>query len=246
MRLQDKVAIITGGANGIGRETALLFAKHGAKLIIADFDETNGGVTVDEIRAQGAEAVFVKVDVSNQDDAVRMVETAVGQYGRVDILINNAGITRDGFLTKTDKAMWDQVIAINLTGVFNCTQAAVPVMMEQGSGVVLNAASVVALYGNIGQTNYAATKAGVVGLTKTWAKEMGPKGVRVNAVAPGFIVTAMTDKVPDKVLGAMAEKTPLRRLGQPSDIANAYLFLASDEASFVNGAVLSVDGGLTF
>jgi 3-oxoacyl-[acyl-carrier protein] reductase len=246
MRLQDKVAIITGGANGIGRETALLFAKNGAKLVIADFDETNGGRTVEEIRAQGGEAEFVKVDVSNGDDVERMVAVAVERFGRIDVLVNNAGITRDGFLTKTDKAMWDQVIAINLTGVFQCTQAAVKVMLEQGSGVVLNAASVVALYGNIGQTNYAATKAGVIGLTKTWAKELGPKGIRVNAVAPGFIVTAMTDKVPEKVLSAMKEKTPLRRLGQPIDIAYAYLFLASDEASFINGAVLSVDGGLTF
>jgi 3-oxoacyl-[acyl-carrier protein] reductase len=246
MRLQDKVAIITGGANGIGKETALLFAKNGAKLVIADFDEVGGAKTVEEIRALGAEAEFVKVDVSKTDDVERMVQTAVTRFSRLDVLVNNAGITRDGWLVKMDAAQWDQVIQINMTGVFNCTQAAVRVMMEQGNGVVLNAASVVGIYGNIGQTNYAATKAGVIGMTKSWAKELGPKGIRVNAVAPGFIVTGMTDKMPDKILSAMAEKTPLRRLGKPSDIANAYLYLASDEASFVNGTVLSVDGGLTF
>jgi 3-oxoacyl-[acyl-carrier protein] reductase len=246
MRLQDKTAIITGGANGIGRETALLFAKNGAKLVIADFDETNGQTVADEIRALGSEAVFVKADVSNPEDAEKMVGVALERFGRLDILINNAGITRDGFLVKMEQEQWDKVISINLTGVFLCTQAAAKAMMAQGSGVILNAASVVALYGNVGQTNYAAAKAGVIGMTKTWAKELGPKGVRVNAVAPGFVVTGMTEKVPEKVLGMMVQQTPLRRLGQPIDIANAYLFLASDEASFINGAVLSVDGGLSF
>jgi len=246
MRLQDKVALITGGGNGIGRETALLFAKNGAKVVIADFDEKAGAQTLEELRTAGAEAEFVRADVSSRADVQAMVESTVQRFGRIDILINNAGITRDGFLTKMDPAQWDQVLAINLTGVFACTQLAAEVMMAQGGGVILNAASVVGLYGNIGQTNYAATKAGVIGMTKTWAKELGPRGVRVNAVAPGFVVTGMTDKVPDKVLGMMAERTPLRRLGLPIDIANAYLFLASDEASFINGTVLSVDGGLTF
>ena len=245
MRLQDKVAIITGGANGIGKETAFLFAKNGAKLVLADFDAAAGAQTLEELRAGSADVEFVQTDVSNREDVQRMIDITLERFSRIDILINNAGITRDGFLTKLDPQHWDQVIAINLTGVFNCTQLVALKMMEQGSGVILNAASVVGLYGNIGQTNYAATKAGVVGMTKSWAKELGPKGVRCNAVAPGFIVTGMTDKVPDKVLDHMRANTPLRRLGQPSDIANAYLFLASDEASFVNGAVLSVDGGLT-
>lgn len=245
MRLQDKVAVITGGANGIGKETALLFAKNGAKLVLADFDAAAGAQTLEELRAGGADVEFVQTDVSNREDVQRMVDITLERFSRIDILINNAGITRDEFLTKLDPQHWDQVIAINLTGVFNCTQLVALKMMEQGSGVILNAASVVALYGNIGQTNYAATKAGLIGMTKSWAKELGPKGVRCNAVAPGFIVTGMTDKVPDKVLDHMRANTPLRRLGQPSDIANAYLFLASDEASFVNGAVLSVDGGLT-
>jgi 3-oxoacyl-[acyl-carrier protein] reductase len=246
MRLQDKVAIITGGANGIGRETALLFAKNGAKLVIADFDGERGPQVVEEIRQLGGEAIFVRADVSSREDVQSMVDAALNAFSRIDVLVNNAGITRDGFLVKMDQAAWDQVIAINLTGVFVCTQLVAGVMMQQGHGVILNAASVVGLYGNIGQTNYVATKSGVIGMTKTWAKELGPKGIRVNAVAPGFIVTGMTDKVPDKVLTLMQERTPLRRLGQPSDIANAYLFLASDEASFINGAVLSVDGGLTF
>ncbi|TCP59247.1 3-oxoacyl-[acyl-carrier-protein] reductase [Tumebacillus sp. BK434] len=246
MRLQDKTAIITGGANGIGKETAILFAQNGAKVILADFDETNGALAVEELRGLGAEAHFVKADVSSSEDVEQIVAAALEKFGRVDILVNNAGITRDGFLVKMEQEQWDQVIGINLTGVFLCTQAAAKVMMAQGSGVILNAASVVAQFGNVGQTNYAATKAGVVGMTKTWAKELGPKGVRVNAVAPGFVATNMTGKVPEKVLQAMQMQTPLRRLGQPRDIANAYLFLASDEASFINGAVLAVDGGLSF
>lgn len=245
MRLLNQVAIITGGASGIGKETALLFAEHGAKLVIADFHEENGHTTLAELREAGAEAEFVKADVSQREDVQRVVDTALARFGRIDILINNAGITRDGFLVKMDPAQWDQVISINLTGVFTCTQLVAAVMMQQGQGVILNAASVVGLYGNVGQTNYAAAKAGVIGMTKSWAKELGPKGIRVNAVAPGFIMTGMTDKMPEKVLTMMEEKTPLRRLGQPHDIAKAYLFLASDEASFVNGAVLSVDGGLT-
>ena len=246
MRLHDKVALITGAASGIGKATAYVFARNGAKLVIADFDEELGMATVEELRQVGAEAEFVKVNVSNLYDVQQMVDAAVKRFSRIDVLVNNAGIVRDGLLTKLDPAQWDQVVAVNLTGVFYCTQAVARVMVPQGHGVILNAASVVGLYGNIGQTNYVATKSGVIGMTKTWAKELGPKGIRVNAVAPGFIMTGMTEQMPPKVLDTMKEKTPLRRLGQPEDIAHAYLFLASDEASFINGAVLSVDGGLTF
>jgi 3-oxoacyl-[acyl-carrier protein] reductase len=246
MRVKDKVVLITGGANGIGKETALLFSKNGAKVMIADFDETSGISTREELRNQGAEVEFVKADVSQLHDVQKMVDLTRERFTQIDVLINNAGITRDGFLVKMEAEQWERVININLTGVFYCTQVVAKEMMDQGSGVILNAASVVGLYGNVGQTNYAATKAGVIGMTKTWAKELGPKGIRVNAVAPGFIVTGMTDKVPEKILELMKERTPLRRLGKPSDIANAYLFLASDEASFINGAVLSVDGGLVF
>ena len=235
MRLQDKAVLITGGANGIGKATAILFAKHGAKLMIADYDEEEGLETVKALRSLGSEAEFVKANVANMHDVHQMVDATVSRFARIDVLVNNAGITRDGFLVKLDPGQWEQVVSVNLTGVFYCTQAAARVMLPQGSGVILNAASVVGLYGNIGQTNYSATKSGVIGMTKTWAKELGPKGIRVNAVAPGFIVTGMTEKVPDKILATMVEKTPLRRLGQPADVANAYLYLASDEASFING-----------
>lgn len=224
----------------------MLFAQNGAKVTIADFDEDEGLETVKALRGLGVEAEFVKVNVANMHEVEQMVDATVARFSRIDVLVNNAGITRDGFLVKMAPPQWDQVVAVNLTGVFYSTQAAARVMLAQGQGVILNAASVVGIYGNIGQTNYAATKSGVIGMTKTWAKELGPKGIRVNAVAPGFITTGMTEKVPDKVLATMVEKTPLRRLGRPEDVANAYLFLASDEASFINGAVLSVDGGLSF
>ncbi|RKL63999.1 3-oxoacyl-ACP reductase FabG [Thermoanaerobacteraceae bacterium SP2] len=244
MRLKDKVAIITGGAKGIGKKTALLFAKEGAKVVICDFDETAGKNTLEELKAQGSDASFFKVDVTNRSSVQNMVNEAKAKYGKIDILINNAGITADAFLTKMTEEQWDKVIAVNLKGVFNCSQAVAPIMMEQSSGVILSASSVVGVYGNIGQTNYAATKAGVIGMTKSWARELGKKGVRVNAVAPGFIITDMTAKVPEKVLDLMKSKTPLGRLGYPEDVARAYLFLASDEASYINGQVLGVDGGL--
>lgn len=244
MRLQGKVALITGGARGIGKETALLFVKEGAKVVLGDFDAAAGEATAQEINAAGGEALFVQVNVADLSQAEDMVAKAKDKFGRIDILVNNAGITRDGFLTKMTAENWDQVIAVNLTGVFNCTKAVVPVMIEQGYGRILNASSVVGVHGNMGQTNYAATKAGVIGMTKSWAKELGRKGITVNAVAPGFIVTDMTAKVPQKVLDLMEEKTPVGRLGQPADIAKAYLFLASDDASYINGVTLSVDGGL--
>ncbi|OAT81692.1 3-oxoacyl-ACP reductase FabG [Desulfotomaculum copahuensis] len=244
MRLNEKVAIITGGSRGIGKETALLFAKEGAKIVIGDFDTSAGEDTVNEIRRTLGEATFIQVNVIDIHLVQQMINKTVEMYGRIDILVNNAGITRDAFLTKISTEDWEQVIAVNLSGVFNCTRAVAPVMISQGSGRILNASSVVGIYGNIGQTNYAATKAGVIGMTRSWAKELGKKGITVNAVAPGFIMTDMTAKVPEKVLKMMAEKTPLGRLGQPLDVANAYLFLASDDASYINGAVLSVDGGL--
>lgn len=244
MRLRDKVTIITGGARGIGRETALLFVREGAKVVLGDFDAAVGEATAREIREHGGEALFFPVDVADPVQVQAMVDGTVAHFGRIDVLVNNAGITRDGFLTKMSPGDWAQVLAVNLTGVFNCTRAVAPVMIKQGAGRILNASSVVGRYGNIGQTNYAATKAGVIGLTLAWAKELGRKGITVNAVAPGFIATEMTARVPEKVLALMREKTPLGRLGQPRDVAYAYLFLASDEAAFINGTVLSVDGGL--
>ncbi|MHB1391666.1 MAG: 3-oxoacyl-[acyl-carrier-protein] reductase [Clostridia bacterium] len=244
MRLKDKVAIITGSTKGIGKETAMVFAREGAKVVVAGTRENAIKEVVEEIKAMGAEAIGFKVDVSKRAQVDEMVAGVKQAWGRIDILVNNAGITADAMLKKMTEDQFDSVININLKGVYNCAQAVLDTMTEQGGGVILNTSSVVGLYGNVGQTNYAAAKWGVIGMTKTWAKELGRKGIRVNAVAPGFIMTPMTEAVPEKVLDMMKEKAPLQRLGKPEDIANAFLFLASDEASFVTGAVLSVDGGL--
>lgn len=243
MKLKEKVAIVTGGASGIGKGVAELFIKEGAKVVVADYDVEKGEKTAKELNENG-QAIFVQVDVSDTEAAEAMVEKTVDEFGKVDILINNAGVTADGFLSKMSEDAWDKVIDVNLKGVFNCSKFAAQKMMETDGGVILNASSVVGLYGNVGQTNYAASKFGVIGLTKTWAKELAGKGVRVNCVAPGFTNTEMLDAVPDKILDKMKKKTPVGRLGEIEDIANAYLFLASDDASFINGAVLPVDGGL--
>jgi 3-oxoacyl-[acyl-carrier protein] reductase len=242
MRLENKVAIITGAGSGIGKETALLFAEKGAKVVVADVK--GGEETVAHIKKNGDEAFFFKLDVTNREQSKQMTKDILEKYGRIDVLINNAGIVQDAFLSKMTEEQWDKVINVNLKGVFNCTQAVVEAMMNQGNGVIINTSSIVGLNGNVGQANYAATKAGLIGMTKTLAKELGKKGIRVNAVAPGFIATPMTSNVPEKILEMMKEKTPLRRLGEPKDVAYAYLYLASDEANFVNGAVLCVDGGL--
>ncbi len=244
MRLKERVVLITGGGRGIGREGALAFAREGAKVVIADFDAESGEQTASEIQASGGEAMFVKVNVADRASVNAAVETVLTRYGRIDVLVNNAGITADATLMKMSEEAWDKVIAVNLKGVFNMTQAVVPNMVANGHGRIINTSSVVGRFGNFGQTNYAATKAGVIGMTQTWAKELGAKGITCNAVAPGFILTEMTAKMPEKVLEMMKEKAPVRRLGLPSDIANAYVFLALDESSFVNGHVLAVDGGL--
>jgi len=243
VRLKDKVAIITGAARGIGRETAVLFSREGAKVVICDVVDS-GQEMAAAIEAAGGEALFVRVDVTDRESCNRAVEQTVERFHRIDILINNAGIVRDARLVKMTEEDFDLVVKVNLKGTFNMTQAVAPVMIDQGKGKIINVASVVALYGNFGQTNYVATKAGIIGMTKVWARELGRKGINVNAVAPGFTQTEMTSSVPEKVLAMMREKTPLGRLGTPRDIANAYLFLASDESDYVHGAVLSVDGGL--
>ena len=244
MRLKDKVAIITGAANGIGLAAAKTFAKEGAKVALADFDETVGTARAAELAEEGYEAAFFQLNVADRNSVDAMVQKVLGQFGKIDILVNNAGITRDGMLHKLAVEDFQKVVDVNLTGVFYCAQAVVPVLVQQGSGKIINTSSVSGVYGNVGQTNYAATKAGVVGMTKTWAKELGRKGINVNAVAPGFIETGMTAKVPEKVLEQMKMMVPLGRLGLPEDIANAYLFLASDESNYVNGTTLHVDGGI--
>jgi len=210
---------------------------------VAIFDVSQEGIDAAVAEIGGNTRGYV-VDVARFDDVTRNVQQAIADFGHIDVLINAAGITRDGFLTKMDVADWDKVIAINLTGPFNCTKAVAPHMMERGSGNIINVSSVVGVYGNIGQTNYSATKAGLIGLTKTWAKEFAKKGMRVNAIAPGFIKTPMTAKMPDKVLQMVVDKTPMGRMGEPIEIANALLFLASDESSFVTGHILQVDGGV--
>lgn len=244
MRLKDKVAIITGAARGIGKATAEKFLKEGARVVICDINEEVVNKAVEDLNGISSDVIGLKVDVTNREEVGNMVKATLDKFGKIDCLVNNAGITADNTLLKLSEAEWDRVININLKGVFNCGQAVAAVMAEQGYGVILNASSVVGLYGNYGQTNYAATKWGVIGMTKTWAKELGKKGIRVNAVAPGFILTPMTEKMPEKVLEMMKDKAPLKRIGLPEDIANAYAFLASDEASFITGTVLSVDGGI--
>ncbi len=244
MRLQDKVAIITGGANGIGKAACERFLSQGAKVVIADFDEESGKALEKDYRDKGKDVLFIQVDVANQESVKAMVEEALASYGKIDILINNAGITRDAMLVKMTEQDFDRVLDVNLKGVFNCTQAIVPHMVEKGYGKIINTSSVSGVYGNVGQTNYAATKAAVVGMTKTWAKELGRKGINVNAVAPGFTKTAMVEKMPEKVIQHMESIISLQRLGEVEDIANAYLFLASDESSYITGHVLHVDGGI--
>lgn len=244
MRLEGKVSIITGAAQGIGKATALKFAQEGSKVVICDVRLGSMDEISAELKEMNAEFLAYEVNVVNRDQIKAMIEDIVAKWGKVDVLVNNAGITADNQLIKMPEEDFDKVIDVNLKGVFNCTQMVVPVMSENGGGVVLNASSVVGLYGNFGQTNYAATKWGVIGMTKTWAKELGKKNIRVNAIAPGFIATPMVKKMPEKVIEMMEGKAPLRRLGTPEDIANAYAFLASEEASFITGTVLSVDGGV--
>lgn len=243
MRLKDKVAIITGAGRGIGEVTAKKFATEGAKVTVADLNEENVNKTVADIREMGGEAIGLLVNVTNREDVDRMIADTIKHFGKIDILINNAGITQDAQLIKMTEEQWDNVINVNLKGVFNVAQAAARVMKEQQSGVILNASSVVGIFGNFGQSNYAAAKWGVNGMTKTWAKELGKYGIRVNAIAPGFIATPMTEKMPDNVLEMMKDKSLLKRLGSPEDIANGYAFLASDEAKYITGTILSIDGG---
>ncbi|KOS68506.1 3-oxoacyl-ACP synthase [Lysinibacillus contaminans] len=241
MRLNNKVAIITGAANGIGFAAAERFIEEGAKVIIADFDEAAG---IAAAKRLGSQASYVKVNVADRQSVKTLVATVMEQAGQIDILVNNAGITRDAMLTKMKEDQFQQVLDVNLSGVFHCTQEVIPHMIASGRGKIINTSSVSGIYGNVGQTNYAAAKAAIVGMTKTWAKELGRKGINVNAVAPGFTETEMVKKMPETILEQMRSVVPLQRLGAPRDIANAYLFLASDEASYISGHTLHVDGAI--
>jgi 3-oxoacyl-[acyl-carrier protein] reductase len=244
-RLQDKVSIITGSANGIGFATAKKFLEEGAKVIVCDINQAVLDEAIDKLKTFGGVIDGFVMNVTDRDQVAVVVEEVVNKYQRIDILINNAGITKDARLVNMTEQQFDAVIDVNLKGVFNCTQAVVPQMLKQGSGAIVSASSVVGLYGNFGQTNYAATKFGVIGMTMTWARELGPKGIRVNAVCPGFVETSILSTIPEDVLNGMKIHSWLKRLGQPEEIANVYAFLSSDEASYINGIALEASGGIS-
>ena len=245
MKLKNKVCIITGAAQGIGLATALRFAQEGAIVICGDMKPEAVDAAAAQCRALGAEALGLVLNVTDRAQVDAVVAEVLARYGRIDVLVNNAGITRDARLQKMSLEQFDAVIDVNLRGVFHCAQAVADTMVAQGAGVILNASSVVGIYGNFGQTNYAAAKFGVIGFTKTWSRELGPKGVRVNAVAPGFIETPILATIPEKVITEMQAHVPLKRLGKPEEIASVYAFLASEDASYINGAVIEVSGGMT-
>lgn len=241
MRLDGKVCVVTGAGSGIGKGAALAFAREGARVFAWDLNHD----LLESVKSESRGAVKGQaVDVTNRQQIQAAVDEIMKTDGRIDVLVNNAGITADAMLHKMEESQWDRVINVNLKGVFNCSQIVAKIMRDQSSGSIINTSSVVGVYGNIGQTNYAATKAGLIGMTKTMAKELGMKNIRVNAVAPGFIVTDMTARMPEKVLEMMKDKAPLKRLGTIEDVANCYLFLASNDSTFVTGQVLGVDGGV--
>ncbi|KXK40208.1 MAG: beta-ketoacyl-ACP reductase [Saprospiraceae bacterium] len=243
--LEGKVAIVTGASSGLGKATLLKFASLGAVTINWDINAERGEQLKSEMTVSGHTSDFYQVNTGDMASIQSAVDDIMVKYGKIDILVNNAGITRDATLLKMTEDQWQQVININLSGVFNCTRCVVPHMVANGFGRIISISSVVGLYGNFGQTNYAAAKAGVIAMTQTWAKELGRKGINANAVAPGFMHTEILDAMPAEVLDKMKAKVPLQRLGKPEDIANINAFLASDEADYINGAVISVDGGIT-
>jgi len=245
MKLKGKVAVITGAAQGIGYATARKFLDEGASVALVDLsDEALQGAR-SQLKVNGEIIESFAVDVTRRDQLDRMVDRLRGRFGRIDILVNNAGITQDARIQNMTEEQFDRVIDVNLKGTYNSCKAVLAPMLEQGSGVILNASSVVGIYGNFGQTNYAASKFGVIGFVKTWARELGPKGIRCNAVCPGFIATHILETIPERVLNQLKDRVPLKRLGRPEEVANVYAFLASDEASYINGAVIEVAGGLT-
>ena len=244
MRLKDKVAIITGSSLGIGQAAAYKFVEEGAKVVVLGLEQGEIDETLNVIKDKGGEALGFKVNVTEKEQVESMVKEVKDKWGKIDVLVNNAGIIADAQLAKMTDEQWDRVIDVNLKGTYICTKAVVDTMVEQNSGVIINVSSVVGLYGNFGQTNYAASKWGVIGMSKTWAKELGRKNIRSNVVCPGFIRTSILDTMPDKIIKAMEDKVPMKRLGKPEEVANVFAFLASDEASYMNGSVIEVSGGV--
>ncbi len=244
MELKGKVALVTGGAQGIGKAVALMLAQHGADVIVADVNLEKAQETAKEVEATGRGAMAVKVDITRLNDVEQMVESAIARFGKVDILINNAGIARDKLILRMTEEDWDAVLDVNLKGTFHCTKTVIKHMSKQRSGKIVNIASVVGEMGNAGQANYSASKAGVIGLTKTIAREFAQRGINVNAIAPGYIQTPMTDVLPDKAKEELKRMIPMERLGQPEDVAHAVLFLVSEASSYITGQVLNVNGGI--
>ncbi len=244
MKLAGKVALVTGGAQGIGKAVALLLARNGADIVVSDINLEKAEETAKEVQTLGRKALAIKVDVATLGDVEKMVEAILAQFGRVDILVNNAGIARDKLILRMTEEDWDAVLNINLKGTFNCTKAVVRHMSKQKSGKIVNIASVVGEMGNAGQGNYAASKAGVIGFTKTIAREFAQRGINVNAIAPGYIETPMTDSLPEKVKEELRRMIPMDRLGKPEDVAETVLFLVSDSSNYITGQVLNVNGGI--
>jgi 3-oxoacyl-[acyl-carrier protein] reductase len=244
LKLAGKVALVTGAAQGIGKAVALLLARNGADIVVSDINLEKAEETAKEVQALGRKALATKVDVATLGDVEKMVESILAQFGKVDILVNNAGIARDKLILRMSEEDWDAVLDINLKGTFNCTKAVVRHMSKQKSGKIVNIASVVGEMGNAGQGNYAASKAGVIGFTKTIAREFAQRGINVNAIAPGYIETPMTDALPDKVKEELKRLIPMDRLGKPEDVAEAVLFLVSESANYITGQVLNVNGGI--
>ena len=245
MRFKDKVAVVTGGAQGIGRAIAETLAQGGANVVVADLQVEKAEATAKEITANtGQQALAVEVDVADSASAKAMIDRAIAEFGRIDILVNNAGTTRDNLIMRMKEADWDLVLNVNLKGAFNCSKAAIRSMMKQHYGRIINITSVSGLAGQAGQTNYSSSKAGLIGFTKALAKEVGSRNITVNAIAPGYIETVLTDDLPQELKDLALKMTPVGRFGEPQDIANAVAFLASDEVSFITGQVLSVDGGM--
>ncbi|MCH7731771.1 MAG: 3-oxoacyl-[acyl-carrier-protein] reductase [Candidatus Marinimicrobia bacterium] len=241
--LKNKIVVVTGAGQGIGKATAIRFANEGSKVVVAEYNSTTGKAVSDMIAESGGNSLFVQVDISKRESVQKMVSETMKKFGRIDVLVNNAGVIDDVTLKKMTDEQFDRVVNVNMKGTFICTQEVATIMREQEYGVILNAASVVALYGNFGQTNYVASKAGIIGMTKVWARELGKYNIRVNAVAPGFIQTDMVKDIPEEVLTASLQHVPLKRMGQPEEVAATYCFLASDDASYITGTVISVDGG---